>query len=134
MGWTVGVLGFNSWWGLGIFFITMSRTALEPTQPPIRWVPGSLSLEVKQLGHEADHLPPYTAKVKECVELYLHSPNTSSWCGAQLSTATTFTFTLQRKLKSLLLKKQILRAKIIINNQMLEQVITFQLFGLQHIS
>jgi hypothetical protein len=37
---------------------------------------GTLSLEVKQLGHEADHLPTYTAEV---VELYLHSPHTSSW-------------------------------------------------------
>jgi hypothetical protein len=31
--------------GLGIFlFTTASRTALGPTQLPIQWVPGSLSL------------------------------------------------------------------------------------------
>jgi hypothetical protein len=35
-------------------------------------------------GREADHSPPSTAEVKECVELYLHSPNTPSWLGAQL--------------------------------------------------
>jgi len=37
---------------------------------------------VKWLGHEADHSPPSSAKIKECVELYLHYPNTPSWLGA----------------------------------------------------
>jgi hypothetical protein len=61
--------------GLGIFpFTTASRTALGPTHSPIQWVPGALSLWVKQPGREADHLPPSSAEVKECVELYLHSP------------------------------------------------------------
>jgi hypothetical protein len=59
----------------GIFlFTTASRTALGPTQPPIQWVPGALSLEVKRQGREADHLPPSSAEVKESVQLYLHSP------------------------------------------------------------
>jgi hypothetical protein len=40
-------------------------------------------------GREDDHSPPSSTKVKECVELYLHSPNISSWRGAQLSTETT---------------------------------------------
>jgi hypothetical protein len=35
-------------------------------------------------GHEADHSPPSSAEVKEWVKLYLHSPNTPSWSGAQL--------------------------------------------------
>jgi hypothetical protein len=89
-----GVLGFDSWQGLGIlFFTTTSRTALEPTQPSIQWVPGALSLGAKWLGCEADHSPSSSAKVKECVELYLHSPNTPSRCGAYLSTGTLpFTF------------------------------------------
>jgi hypothetical protein len=56
-------------------------TALGPTQPPIQWVPGALSLGVKRPGREADHSPP-NAEVKECVELYLHSPNTSLCRGA----------------------------------------------------
>jgi hypothetical protein len=30
--------------------------------------------EVKRPGREADHSPPSSAEVKECVELYLHSP------------------------------------------------------------
>jgi hypothetical protein len=37
---------------------------------------------------EADHSAPSIAKVKECVDLYPHSPNTSSWRGAYLSTGT----------------------------------------------
>jgi hypothetical protein len=35
-------------------------------------------------GSEADHSLPSSAEVKECMELYLHSPNTPSWRGAQL--------------------------------------------------
>jgi hypothetical protein len=35
-------------------------------------------------GCEADHSPPFSAEVKEWVELYLHSPNMPSWRGAQL--------------------------------------------------
>jgi hypothetical protein len=71
----IRVLGFDSQWELGIFlFTTASRMALGPTQPPIQWVPGALSLEVKRPGHEADHSPPSSAEIKEWVELYLHSP------------------------------------------------------------
>jgi len=49
---------------------------------PIQWVPGALSLGVKCPRHEANHSPPSSAKVKERVVLYLHSPNTPSWRGA----------------------------------------------------
>jgi hypothetical protein len=56
-------------------FNAVSRPVLGPTQPPIQWVPGDLSLAVKRLEREADHPPPSNAKVKECMELYLHSPN-----------------------------------------------------------
>jgi hypothetical protein len=37
----------------------------RPTQPPIQWVPGTLSLGVKQMWREADHSPPPSAEVKE---------------------------------------------------------------------
>jgi hypothetical protein len=48
MGWTIGILGFNSQQELGIFlFTTASRMALVPTQHHIQWVPGVLSLGVK---------------------------------------------------------------------------------------
>jgi hypothetical protein len=51
--------------GLGIFlFITTSRTALRPSQPPIQWVPGVLSLGVKRPGREADHSSTSSAEVK----------------------------------------------------------------------
>jgi hypothetical protein len=76
------VLGFDSRRGLGIFhFSTASRTALGPAQPSIQWVVETLSLGVKRPGREADPSPPSSAKDKECVELYLHSPNTPSWRG-----------------------------------------------------
>jgi hypothetical protein len=35
-----------------------------PTQPPIQWVPGALSLGVKWPGREVDHSPPSSAEVK----------------------------------------------------------------------
>jgi hypothetical protein len=59
MDWTIGVLGFDSRRGLGIFFFTTaSRTALGPTQP------GALLLGVKRPGREADHSSPSSAGVK----------------------------------------------------------------------
>jgi hypothetical protein len=65
--WTIGILGFDSRRGLGIFlFSTASRTALGPTQPPIQWVPWVLFLGVKRPGREADHSPPSSAEVKMC--------------------------------------------------------------------
>jgi hypothetical protein len=74
-GWTIGILGFDSQRGLGIFlFTTASRTAMGPTQPPIQWVPGALFLGVKWPGREADHSLLSSAEVKEWVELDLHSP------------------------------------------------------------
>jgi hypothetical protein len=89
----IGVLGFDSRRRLGIFlFTTLSRTALGPTQPPIQWIPGVLFLGVKWPGRETDHSPPFSAEVKELVELYLHSPNTSSWRGAQLKHRNNCTF------------------------------------------
>jgi hypothetical protein len=84
--------------GLGIFlFTTASKTALGPTQPPIQWVPGALSLGIERPGREADHSPPSSAEVKEWVELYLHSYNTPSWRGAQLKHRDNFTFTFCRQ-------------------------------------
>jgi hypothetical protein len=66
LGWTIGVLGFDFWRGMGIFlFTTASRTVLGPTQPPIQWVPGALSLGVKLPGPETNHSPPTSAEVKE---------------------------------------------------------------------
>jgi hypothetical protein len=50
--------------GLGIFlFTTASITVLGPTQLPIQWVTGALTLGVKRPGREADHSPPSIAEV-----------------------------------------------------------------------
>jgi hypothetical protein len=58
-----------------------------PTQPPIQWEPGALSMGVKRPGREADHSSSSSAEVKECVALYLQSPNKPSWRGARLKKA-----------------------------------------------
>jgi hypothetical protein len=76
---------------------TASRPALGPTQPPIQWVTGVLFLGVKRPAREADHSSPSSADVKERLELYLHSPNTPSWCGAWLKTRDNLTFTLNTR-------------------------------------
>jgi hypothetical protein len=68
--------------------------ALGLTQPPIQQVPGDLSQGVKWLGCEADHSLPSSAKVKECMELYLHSASMPSWHGAQLKKKHRDNFTL----------------------------------------
>jgi hypothetical protein len=75
MGYGLDDRGFESRQGLGIFFYTtaVSRMALGPTQLPIQWVPGALSLGVKRPEREADHSSPSSEEVKECVELYFHS-------------------------------------------------------------
>jgi hypothetical protein len=89
------VLGFDTRRGLGIsLFASASKTALGSTQPPIQWVQEAPSLGVKRPGSEPDHSPPFNAEIKEWVGLYLHSPNTSSWHGAYLSTGTTLTLPL----------------------------------------
>jgi hypothetical protein len=67
-----------------ILFITASRRALGPTQPPIQWVPGSLSLVVKRPGREADHSPPSSAEVNN-VWSYTSSPQyaLTAWCSVK---------------------------------------------------
>jgi hypothetical protein len=51
--------GFESWQGLQIFLLTtVSRAALESTQPPINGYQGLYP------GREADHSPPSSAEIK----------------------------------------------------------------------
>jgi hypothetical protein len=86
-GWTIGVLGFDSRWGLGIFlFTTASRTALGPTQR-------GLSLGVKRQGREADHSPPPSAQVKMRGAIHpLPQYVFMSWCLVKHRDNFTFTF------------------------------------------
>jgi hypothetical protein len=67
---------------------TQTVPALGSTQPPIQWEPRVLSLRAKRSGREADHSLQSSAEVKEWVELYLHSVNMLSWCGAQFKKST----------------------------------------------
>jgi hypothetical protein len=93
-GWTIGVLGFDSRRGLRIFlFTTASRTALGPTQPPLQWVPGALSLGVKRPGSEADHSPPSSAEIKN-ERSYTSTPPTrfTAWCLVRDNFTFNFTF------------------------------------------
>jgi hypothetical protein len=73
---------FESRRGLGIFLLnTASRTVLGPSQPPIQWLPGALSLGLKQPGREADHSPPSSAEVKNAWS-YSSTPQYDfmAWC------------------------------------------------------
>jgi hypothetical protein len=50
-----------------------SRPVLKATQPPIQWVPSTLSSGVKRPGREADHSPPASVEVKK-TWLYTSTP------------------------------------------------------------
>jgi hypothetical protein len=58
-----------------------SRTALRPTQPPMQWIPGVLSLGVKRPGREADHSPPSSAEVNKAWRYTSTPPYVfMAWC------------------------------------------------------
>jgi hypothetical protein len=52
---------------------TSSTPALGPTQPPIQWLPGTLSPGVKQPKREADRSPPTSTEVKK-MWIYISTP------------------------------------------------------------
>jgi hypothetical protein len=56
---------FQSRWGQEFSLHHVVKTPLGPTQPPIQWVSGALSLGVKRPGREPDHPPPTSAEVKK---------------------------------------------------------------------
>jgi hypothetical protein len=59
-GWKIGV-PFPARTMMGYITLTSaSRSVLEPTQPPIQRVQGSLTLSVKPLGGEVNHSAPYS--------------------------------------------------------------------------
>jgi hypothetical protein len=88
-------LGFESRQGLGIFLLTTaSRPALVPTQPPIQWVPGALSLGLEWPVREADNSTPSSAKLKNAWS-YTSTPQYAfmAWCLFKRKHRDSFTFT-----------------------------------------
>jgi hypothetical protein len=66
-------------------YATVSRPALGPTQHPVQWVTGSLSLGgVKQLGGGADLSPPSSSEVKNAWS-YASTPlyTIMAWCSVK---------------------------------------------------
>jgi hypothetical protein len=70
-----GRSGFDPRRGQRIFPLTsVSRPALEPTQPPVQWVPGVLAPGVKaRPGRDADHSPPLVPRSR-MIRSYTSSP------------------------------------------------------------
>jgi hypothetical protein len=73
MGWVAERLEFKSLQLKDFLLSTLSRQVLEPTQPPLEWVPGVLSVGLKRLGCEAHHSPPASAEV-ENTWIYVSTP------------------------------------------------------------
>jgi hypothetical protein len=46
------------------FFSNFSRRVMGPTHASIQWVPGVLSPKVNRSGCEADHVPLFSAEIK----------------------------------------------------------------------
>lgn len=46
-------------------FSKISILSLQPTHPPNHWLPEALSPQITFPGCEADHSPPFTAKVED---------------------------------------------------------------------
>jgi hypothetical protein len=64
-----------------------------PTQPPVHWVQGTLSLRPKWPGREAKHSPPSSAEVKNAWS-YTSTPHYAfmAWCSVKKSTGITLPF------------------------------------------
>jgi hypothetical protein len=61
-----------------------SRPVLGPTQPPIQWISGALSLGVKRPGHESDHSLPSSGEVKNTgAILSLPQYAFMAWCSVK---------------------------------------------------
>jgi hypothetical protein len=71
--------GFNSRQGQKIFLFCIAfRLVLGHTQPPVQWVPGDISPEIKTAGHETDNSTKSSADVKNGGAIS-PLPQISSW-------------------------------------------------------
>jgi hypothetical protein len=69
---------------VAIIFVFDLYSLLFIKKARLKWAPGALFQGVKRPGREADDPLSSSAEVKKCVELYVYSPSTPSWRGAQL--------------------------------------------------
>jgi hypothetical protein len=58
---------------INFLYHTSSRPAVGSIQPPIQWVPGTLSPRVTRPWRKADNLPPAIAEVKK-IWIYISTP------------------------------------------------------------
>jgi hypothetical protein len=67
----------------------------DPTQTPIHWIRGAVSLGIKQPGRKSDHSPPSSVKVKNAWS-YTATPQYvfMAWCLVKNRDNFKFTFTL----------------------------------------
>jgi hypothetical protein len=69
-----------------IVFSIKSKPALGPTRPPIQWIQGAVSREVKLQGREAERSPPINAEIKK---MWIYTSTSPYFFTAKLSTGTT---------------------------------------------
>jgi hypothetical protein len=68
-----------------VFFYIASRPDMGPTEPPVRWVPGTLPQGVKWLGHNANCSSLTGAEFKNDRVVLKYCINLSSWCSTEVS-------------------------------------------------
>jgi hypothetical protein len=78
-----GRLGFDSWQKKDFSFLHSVQTGSGSHPASNKWVPGTLSPEVKRPEREADHSPPSNVEVKKGGAIP-PLPHTSSWRDAYL--------------------------------------------------
>jgi hypothetical protein len=104
-------------------FTTVSRTALGPTQPPIKWVSGALSLGVKRPRREADHSPPLSVRSKNAWS-YTSTPQYvfMAWCLVKHRDNFTFTFNFKGHVASIVTVTEVLVKIFISTNLFASQI------------
>jgi hypothetical protein len=88
-GWILGIaygldvrgIGVQARNGLIFLFSTAFIPRSWTTLSLVKWVPGDLSTEVKQVGRKASHSPPPSSKVKKAWS-YTFTPHTLTYDGS----------------------------------------------------